>query len=171
MPKAAHRALPASVVLTAEHAAFIQGPVSIVAATAGPDAANHIGKAYGCRVDDDGRSITLILSALQTGALLADLRDNHRLAVAFCRPTTAQTLQIKSVDARVVALGRDDYCTLANHTDMMVAEITRIGFPESLVRPLFSCATADAVAVRFTPSAVFDQTPGPNAGAQVAGAG
>lgn len=161
---------PQFVALTAEQAAFIQGPVSIVAATAGADATNHLSKVYGCRVDDGGRTVTLILSALQAGAVLADLRENRRLAVAFCRPTTDQTLQIKSIDARVVPLGRDDYCTLAGHTDQMVVEIGAIGFPESVIRPLFGCATADAVAVRFTPCAVYDQTPGPNAGARVAGA-
>lgn len=158
-----------SVALTAEQAAFIQGPVSIVAATTGADSANHLSKVYGCRVDDDGRSVTVLLSALQAGFVLADLRENSRLALAFCRPTTDQTLQIKSRDARVVAIGRDDYCTLANHTDRLVAEIAAIGFPESVIRPLFGCPTADAVAVRFTPCAVFDQTPGPNAGARVAG--
>lgn len=159
-----------SVALTPEQAAFIQGPVSIVAATTGANASNHLSKVYGCRVDDGGRSVTIILSALQAGAVLADLRDNRRLAVVFCRPTTDQTLQIKSRDARVVEIGRDDYRTLAEHTDKMVAEIGALGFPEAVVRPLFGCATADAVAVRFAPCAIFDQTPGPNAGARVAGA-
>jgi hypothetical protein len=157
------------VTLTAEQAAFIQGPVSIVAATTGAGATNHISKVFGCRVAADGRSVTIILSALQAGALLADLRANGRLAVAFCRPTTDQTLQIKALDAQVTALVRDDYSTLAEHTDKLIAEIAPIGFPESIVRPLFGCSPSDAVAVNFSPSAVFDQTPGPNAGARVAG--
>ena len=110
------------------------------------------------------------LIALQAGALLADLRANRRLAVAFCRPTTDQTLQIKAFDAQVVALVRDDYCTLAEHANQLVAELAPIGFPEAIIRPLFSCSPSDAVAVNFSPSAVFDQTPGPNAGARVAGA-
>lgn len=162
-------AIADTVALTAGQAAFIQGAVSIVAATSGANAVNHISKVYGCRVSADGRSITIILSALQAGALLADLRANRRLAVAFCRPTTDQTLQIKALDAQVVALARDDYCALAEHTDKLVAEIGSIGFPEAIVRPLFGCSPSDAVAVNFSPSAVFDQTPGPNAGARVAG--
>ena len=159
----------AAITLTAEQAAFIQGPVSIVAATTGAGAVNHLSKVYGCRVGADCRSITIILSALQAGAVLADLRANGRLAVAFCRPTTDQTLQIKAFDACVVPLGRDDYCTLAGHTDTLVAEIGAIGFPEAVIRPLFGCSPSDAVAVHFSPSAVFDQTPGPNAGARLAG--
>ncbi len=159
-----------TVILTIEQAAFIQGAVSIVVATTGAGAINHLSKAFGCRVDAGGRSITIILSALQAGALLADLRANRRLAVAFCRPTTDQTLQIKAFDAQVVALVRDDYCTLAEHANQLVAELAPIGFPEAIVRPLFSCSPSDAVAVNFSPSAVFDQTPGPNAGARVAGA-
>lgn len=158
-----------AVILTTEQAAFIQGPVSMVAATTGADAVNHLSKVFGCSVAADGRSVTIILSALQAGAVLADLRANRRLAVAFCRPTTDQTLQIKTVDAEVVALQRDDYRTLADHTDKLIAEIGAIGFPETIVRPLFGCSPSDAVAVRFSPSAVFDQTPGPNAGARLAG--
>jgi hypothetical protein len=124
---------------------------------------------FGGRVSADSRSITVILSALQAGALLADLRANRRLAVAFCRPSTDQTLQIKALDAQVIALVRDDYDTLAAHTSKLVAEILPMGFPEAVVRPLFSCSPGDAVAVSFSPSAVFDQTPGPNAGARLAG--
>jgi hypothetical protein len=160
-------ATTASVALTAGQAAFIQGAVSIVAATSGPGATNHISKVFGCRVSADGRSVTIILSALQAGALLAELRANRRLAVAFCRPSTDQTLQVKALDAQVVAIERDDYDTLAAHTDKLIAEITPMGFAESVVRPLFSCSPSDAVAVRFSPSAVFDQTPGPNAGARL----
>jgi len=151
-------------------AAFIQGSVSIVAASCGSAATTQLSKVFGCRVAADGRSVTIIVSALQAGALLADIRANRKLAVVFCRPTTDQTLQIKTFDARVVALGREDYATLAEHTDKLVAEIVPLGFPEAIVRPLFGCSSSDAVAVRFTPSAVFDQTPGPNAGTQLVGA-
>lgn len=158
-----------TVALTAEQAAFIQGAVSIVAATTGAGAANHLSKVFGCRVDADGRSITIILSALQAGAVLADLRANRRLAVAFCRPTTDQTLQIKTFDAEVVALVRDDYCMLAEYTTQLIAELGPIGFPDTIIRPLFTCSPSDAVAVRFSPCAVFDQTPGPNAGARLTG--
>lgn len=158
-----------TVALTPEQAAFIQSSVSIVAATSGAGAVNHLSKVFGCRVGADGRSITIIVSALQAGAVLADLRTNRRLAVAFCRPTTDQTLQIKAFDAEVVALVRDDYCMLAEYTSQLIAELRPIGFPETIIRPLFTCSPSDAVAVHFSPSAVFDQTPGPNAGARVPG--
>lgn len=159
-----------TVTLTAGQAAFIQGSVSIVAASTGANKVNQLSKVYGCRVSGDGRSVTIIFSALQAGALLADLRANRKLAIAFCRPSTDQTLQIKTFDAEVVALVRDDYSALTEHTGKMVAEVSPMGFSEAIARPLFSCSTSDAVAVRFSPSAVFDQTPGPNAGARVPGA-
>lgn len=159
-----------TVALTPEQAAFIQGSVSIVAASTGADKVNQLSKVFGCRVSADGRSVTIVLSALQSGAVLADLRANRKLAVVFCRPSTDQTLQIKTFDAEVVALARDDYSAMNEHTGRMIAEITPMGFSEAIARALFSCSTSDAVAVRFSPAAVFDQTPGPNAGARVAGA-
>jgi hypothetical protein len=160
---------PGVTVLNVAQAEFIQGSVSIVAASCGSDGTTQLSKAFGCRVAADRRSVTIILSAPQAGALLADLRINRKLAVVFCRPTTDQTLQIKTFDAHIVALEREHYAVLNEHADKMVAEVGPLGFSEAIARPLFSCAAADAVAVRFTPSAVFDQTPGPNAGAQLIG--
>jgi hypothetical protein len=39
-----------------------------------------------------------------------------------------------------------------------------LGFPEPLVRALLDCRDEDLVALTFTPVAVFNQTPGAQAG-------
>jgi hypothetical protein len=44
------------------------------------------------------------------------------------------------------------------------AEIAGVGFDDAFAAALVAPAGDDAVAVEFTPTAVFDQTPGPEAG-------
>jgi hypothetical protein len=66
-----------------EHVDMVAGGVSII--VAGRDARNEttVARAVGCRMAEDGRRITVFLSAAQSGALLADVRANGCVAVVF----------------------------------------------------------------------------------------
>src|SRR6185369_4365117 len=61
--------LPASL-LDDDHAAFIQGSVSIVAASRDGGNVPSIGRISGCRVAADGRRITIFLASGQAPRLL-----------------------------------------------------------------------------------------------------
>jgi hypothetical protein len=49
----------------------------------------------------------------------------------------------------------------------LVAKLGDVGVPEHLVRTVTSCEASDLVAVTFSPSAAFTQTPGPQAGTRL----
>ena len=51
----------------------------------------------------------------------------------------------------------------AAYRDAMVAELALIGVPEARVRALLA-AVGELVAITFSPSSAFVQTPGPDAG-------
>jgi hypothetical protein len=150
--------------LDAEHADFIGGGVSIM--VAGRDAANDttVTRAIGCRVSADRQRVTVFVSAAQSGALLADVRANGHIAVAFTQPTTHRAIQLKGTDASVVPLEADDPHLLAAYRSRLAAQVAPFGFSEAFVRSLLSIAAGDVVAVAFTPSDAFLQTPGPKAG-------
>jgi hypothetical protein len=150
--------------LDSEHADFISGGVSII--VAGCDAANGttVSRAIGCRVADDRRRVTVFLSAAQSGALLADVRANGKLAVVFSQPTTHRAIQLKGTDATVVPLATDDPHLIAAYRSHFAAQVTPLGFSEAFVRSFLGIAPGDVVAIAFTPSAAFSQTPGPKAG-------
>ena len=147
-----------------EQAEFITGGVSII--VAGRDAGHEtsLSRAVGCRVADDRRRVTVFVSAIQSGALLADVRANGIVAVVFTEPSTHRAIQLKGTDAAVVPLAADDPHLLAAYRGRLAAQVAPFGHSEAFVRKLLSMAPGDVVAIAFTPSAAFLQTPGPKAG-------
>lgn len=151
--------------LSAAHATFIQGAVSIIAGSADAAGLPSLMRAVGCRVAPDRRRVTLLLRGSQSRVLLADLRRSGRLAVVFSKPSQHRTLQLKAEDAVVDTAGAAELALLADYTAAMVEEIARVGFDEAFVRAMLGCPPQDLVTVTFTPSAAYEQTPGPGAGA------
>jgi hypothetical protein len=154
----------ATPLINAEHAAFIQGGVSIC--VGGCNAANtpSVARALGCRVASGLDKVTVFLAAPQSSALLNDLRANGAIAVVFNQPSTHRSIQLKGRDAVVDAPATDDMRIVEHHREAFVGELRPMGYDPRLIRTLLSCAPEDLVAVHFTPYAAFTQTPGPRAG-------
>jgi hypothetical protein len=153
--------------LDAEHAAFIQGGVSIVVAARNADHATTVSRAVGCRVSADRRQVTLLLSAAQSAELLADVRDNGIIAVVFSQPRRHLAIQLKGGDAGVVPLADEDPHLVAAYRKRLADEVAPIGYNDAFVKAVMSVVPGDLVAVAFTPSAAFLQTPGPKAGTRL----
>lgn len=153
--------------LTEEHATFVQGSVSIVAASCDAQRIPSIGRATGCKVHPGRRRVSVFIAASQAPALLADIRASGRLAVAFNRPSTHRSLQLKSDDAVVRALAADELPLVGRYVEAFGLEITPLGQTSEQARVVFACTDGDLVAVDFTPNAAFEQTPGPNAGTPI----
>jgi len=99
--------------------------------------------------------------------VLADLRTTAQAAVVFTQPSTHRSMQVKGSDARVTPLEEGDWSMIMAHTDDLVAEICPLGYPEPLIRKMTESTPEQVVAVRFTPTTAFGQTPGPRAGAAI----
>ena len=153
--------------LPAEHAAFMQGGVSIIVAARNADNDTTVSRALCCRVSADRRRVTLFLSAAQSGALLADVRANGVIAVVFNEPSTHRAIQLKGTDAAVVPLPADHAHELAAYRRLMVEEVRPRGVSEAFVKTILAASPGDVVALAFTPAAAFLQTPGPKAGTQL----
>jgi len=157
--------MPDAIALDAELAAFIQGPVSVHVASRDARNTPNLARALGCRVTPDNRRVTLFLQASHGATMLADFRDNGAVAVVFSRPTTHRTVQLKGRDASLEALQDDDGVRIARYREAFVAELAALGYDASLPRTLLAGPRSDFVAVSFSVSAAFEQTPGPGAGA------
>jgi len=147
-----------------EPADLIAGGVSIIVAGRDDDNETTVSRAVGCRMAEDGRRITVFVSAAQSGALLADVRANGRIAVVFSEPMSHRAIQLKGIDAEIVPLAADDPHLLAAYRSRLTARVAPLGFSELFVRTLLNVGAADVVAIAFTPSGAFSQTPGPKAG-------
>ena len=150
--------------LDAEHAAFIEGGVSILVASRLPGNVPTLERARGCRVSDDHRRVTVWLAQRQSAELLGAIRDTRVIAAVFSQPTTHRTLQVKGSDAVVRPAGAHSAAVTERLVREFAAEVAAFGFTQELVRAVLWCDPAELVEVSFTVAEAFMQTPGPRAG-------
>ena len=153
--------------LDADHAAFIQGGVSVVVATRDADCVPDVVRGCGCRVSRDRHRVTVLVEPSRAGTLLDDIAANGMIAVVFSQPSTHRTIQLKGSDARIVKLTAADRAIAARHLRDWSEELCRIGYTPEFANAVRGTAPRLA-AIAFTPSAAFQQTPGPGAGKSLA---
>ena len=156
------------VLIDAAQAELICGGVGMSAATCRSGALPNMSRCTGCRVSSDLRRVTLLVAATPAAALLDDIRRNGVIAAVFSQPSTHHTLQLKGNDARIVPIEPGDPALVERYVSAFVAELTRFGYAEALVRAFLASSPDDLAAVQFTIAAAFSQTPGPNAGEPLA---
>lgn len=155
---------PDEPLLDEQHAAFIQGAVSMIAASRDAWNLPAIARAIGCRVSADRRRVRIVLAAPEAAALLECVRATRRLAVVFSEPSTHRTIQLKGSDAAVVPLTAEDLEASERYVPAFVGMLGPLGHSAPLVETVLWCDPADKVAVEFTVGEAFSQTPGPRAG-------
>lgn len=143
----------------------MEGGVSISAASCGAHPFPGVCRVLGCSVAEDRRRLTIMVARSCAQELLDDLARSGRIAVVFSQPSTNRTIQIKGdnacpgvPDARLLEAVRI-------HRNAFVEEVVPLGFPAPLVRSLLDFPDDDIVSITFTPTAAYDQSPGPRAGA------
>lgn len=150
--------------LDEDNAAFVQTGISIVAASRDDALVPSIARASGCRVSRDRRAVSIFLPETQATQLVADVRRCAGIAVVFSRPSTHRTLQLKAEDARVRLATDDEAALVRRYALAFGREIGLLGHTDEQARAMFEFRADDLVAIDFTPSAAFEQTPGPKAG-------
>ena len=150
----------------ADEANFALLRTGFMVTVASRDAAHvpSVTRALGCRVSPDRRRVTVFLLASQSATLLRDLRITGAIAAVFSQPSTHRTIQLKGSDATVGAIEPGDVELIEANAAAALADLALAGFPESFARTIFAYDAPDVVAVGFTPSTAFFQTPGPQAG-------
>jgi len=153
--------------LDADHAAFIQGGVSVIVASRNAQLVADVVRGCGCRVSRDRRQVTVLVEPSRAGTLLEDIAANGRIAVVFSQPSTHRTIQLKGSDASIVRVTPADRAVASRHLAAWKQELGSIGYTPDLAAAVRGAGDRIA-AIRFTPSAAFQQTPGPKAGQRLA---
>ncbi|HVL76063.1 MAG TPA: hypothetical protein VM406_08605 [Noviherbaspirillum sp.] len=153
-----------SAVLDADSAAFLALGCSINAGAYGADRIPVTARCCGCNVTPDRTALTVFLSSRQGAAVVRAVRDNGAIAVVFSQPSTHRTLQIKGRDALVVLPEPEDLDRVARYRHAFGEELRACGYDPLLAHTILSHPPADIVGLRFSPSEVYLQTPGPKAG-------
>ncbi|MBP5998097.1 MAG: hypothetical protein KA535_09105 [Azonexus sp.] len=154
--------------LDRDNAAFILTGVSISLAASGPDRLPSMSRGLGCKLIDGGRQVSIFIRRSQSEELLGNIRSSGRVANVFSLPSSNRTLQLKGGDARISPVAAEDLSIIESHIADFVLEVVPLGMSEVVVRAILGYQPDDLVAVTYTPSAAFSQTPGPKAGEPLA---
>jgi hypothetical protein len=159
------RPMSAPPLLDASTCAFLQGAVSISAASRGAGGLPVLARASGCRVAPDRRGVALFVARSKSGALIEAVRATRAVAAVFSLPSSHRTVQLKGADAGVGPPAAGDFDAVGRYIEAFAAELGPLGYHGALARALLWLDAADLAVLSFTPSAAFSQTPGPGAGA------
>lgn len=114
------------------------------------------------RVEDRGQNLIVYLPKAATSAVLDDLRDNGQAAVSFARPTDDRAVQVKGefLSQREAEPGEEAF--VLGQWQALLKELDMIGLAELTSTSTWLMWPCVAVKIRVT--AVYSQTPGPEAG-------
>lgn len=147
------------------HRAFIQQGVSILIASRDGSNRPCVCRASGCSVRDDGR-VLVFLDENRGRRVLGAVVATNTVAVVFSEPPTHRTIQVKGTDATVV-MAEDHSDVIGAYAAAFADMLTDLGYSARMATALVQLEPTTARAVLFTPTSVFDQTPGPGAGEAV----
>ncbi len=142
-----------------------------MAASSGLANVPSLDRALGCKVANDRRRVTIFVAEASARVLLEDVRRSGRIAVVFTEPSTHRTIQLKGKDAAVAPAAAADRRIVAAYAEVMVGVLAQVGREKPFVRAALSCPQEGLLAIAFTPTAAFTQTPGPRAGTPLKGLG
>jgi hypothetical protein len=123
-----------------------------------------IARAWGLAASSDGAEVALCVAAPAGSSTRANLESNGAIAVTCSQPSTYRTVQLKGHVIAVSETSDDHLAAVDEHVEAFSREAEAVGLPPGSGRRF---TDAGLVAVSFTVSEVYDQTPGPNAGARL----
>ncbi len=151
--------------------AMMDRGVSVIVGSRDAGLRPSVMRAVGSHIGQDGRTITVFVSRRQSRQLVQDISATGHVAVVFSEPATHRSVQVKARRASLRNADAADEPVLARYLASMETEIGRVGFAPPLTRAMLAHRIDDLVAISFEPELAFDQTPGPKAGARLAGSG
>jgi hypothetical protein len=115
------------------------------------------------RVEDQGRHLVAYLPKAAVPAVLEDLRNNGQAAVSFARPTDDRAVQVKGefISEREADPSEEQF--VLGQWQSLLHQLDLIGLAALTSTSTWLMWPCVAVTIRVT--AVFSQTPGPEAGA------
>jgi hypothetical protein len=138
---------------------------SILAAVTLPDGTPRATRAWSCEVvDATRRRLRIVFSDNATELVDALRTGTGRVAVTSADVATLESVQVKGPVVSVGPTTPHDDAVVAHHCELLIEVIHRTdGMPVDVLRRFLPVTT---IAVELEVEEVYDQTPGPTAGAR-----
>jgi hypothetical protein len=146
-------------------ATFLPSGLSIAVATRNAELVPDGARAAAAEVDPDRTHVTVYVPSKAGRRLLGDLEAHPQIAVLFVRPTDALACQLKGTFVGSRPARPAERREVLRQADGYLAELDAIGISRALTAG-WSFWPCLALRVRVTD--VYQQTPGPGAGAPIA---
>ena len=146
---------------------FIHGPVFISAGTRDEKLHPAHVWAVGAVVNPDRETVTFFVPESRSDRILANLKENGRIALAVGSPTH-EAYQLKGVYVSARPADDKDRAIQEIYRSKLWPFCVQSGYPEPIARPLvLGFVYQPAVAITFRVEEIFRQTPGPDAGKKI----
>jgi hypothetical protein len=150
--------------MDADLAHWEQIGVAAVAASRDARLRPQVVRAWGLKVGPDGASATICVGAARDSQTLANLQDNGAISVTMVVPSTYRMIQMKGHVTAVAEPSAEQLARVDAHAAAFAEEVRPMGLSAEQARRFLG---SDLVAVTFSVHEVYDQTPGPGAGARL----
>jgi hypothetical protein len=145
-------------------AALLESTTSLIVGAVGAGNVPRALRSWGATLSDDRANLRLLLTAGDRS--LEDLAPGHRVAVTATDFRTLRSVQVKGRTVALEGATAHDRIRFDRYAGEVVPTLAEIDdMPEEVVVRFLP---ADVVACTIVIEAVFDQTPGPDAGCQLA---
>ena len=146
-------------------ASFLVEGLSIHIGTRDADLRPEGGRAAAVTVSPDGRQMVVYVPETAFSRLRPNIDANGYAAIGFGRPVDDRACQVKGNVLDVRPATDDERALVASQWDGFMRQLEMIGIPRGLSA---NWSMWPAVAVTMKVTAVFEQTPGPQAGTPIA---
>jgi hypothetical protein len=143
-------------------AAFLQQGIAINIGTRNDRLEPNAAFVPAAVVEPGGTHLVAYVPRVAAAPVLADLEANGQAALVFARPQDDRACQVKGTFVSARDATDDEHAVVAAQFQGFMHQLEIIGMPGESTRPwiVWPC-----VAVRLKVTALFTQTPGPDAGA------
>ena len=148
-----------------ELAAFLEQGLGIHIGTRNDQLHPNGARAVAAKVEGGGTHLVVYVAEIAATRLRADLESNGQAAVVFGRPEDDRSCQVKGVFVDNRSATENERPLMQKQWDGFLGQLEMIGIPRVSAT---NWITWPAVAIRLKVTTVFEQTPGPQAGAQIA---
>jgi hypothetical protein len=150
------------VTLPAELVDFVESGVSVLVGTRDVELRPEAMRAMGCMVAKDRKVLAVLLPELTGRRTIANLEAGSPIAVTFSRIVDHRTVQVKGSSVRVRLAGPAEHEATQRYLAAFTEALYFIGVSRAAARRI---RVEPCVVAELEVRELFEQTPGPGAGA------
>ncbi|MDQ8023347.1 MAG: hypothetical protein REI94_16030 [Moraxellaceae bacterium] len=149
--------------LSPDQIAFFSAGIAHQIGSVTPEGRPCLVRGLAADIEDDGR-VVVLLSGASGFEVLEAIRATRWIALNMTSPATYRSMMLKGSDAVAAAAGASFRGLLETRHAAFRTNLIPLGFTLEYTSSWYSLPDEDIVAIRFTPTLAWNQTPGPGAG-------